>query len=276
MENKMSIILAIAITAMICIGGMSILGGGSSEAQETELSVTGSTTVQPLMSLFKENYENVTVGVSISITGGGSGQGISSAAQGTVDIGMASRALKSSEKTQYPDLVETKIANDGVAVIVGSNAGVTALTMEQIRGVYNGTYTNWNQVGGNDATIVVYNREASSGTRDCFESVVMGGSHFVLTANEVASNGAMKTSVANNQNAIGYVGLGYLDETTNEVTVDGVEPTVQNVRDEIYPISRGLFLLTDGAPAGWAGAFINWILSPAGQELVAQKGFVPL
>lgn len=272
----MSIILTIAITAMICIGGMSILGGGSSEAQETELSVTGSTTVQPLMSLFKENYENVTVGVSISITGGGSGQGISSAAQGTVDIGMASRALKSSEKTQYPDLVETKIANDGVAVIVGSNAGVTALTMEQIRGVYNGTYTNWNQVGGNDATIVIYNREASSGTRDCFESVVMSGSHFVLTANEVASNGAMKTSVANNQNAIGYVGLGYLDETTNEVTVNGVDPTVQNVKDGAYPISRGLFLLTDGAPAGWAGVFINWILSPAGQELVAQKGFVPL
>jgi len=276
LENKMSIILAIAVTAIVCIGGMSVLGGDTSEAQGAEMSVTGSTTVQPLMSLFKENYEEVTVGVSISITGGGSGHGISSAGQGTADIGMASRALKSSEKTQYPDLVETKIANDGVAIIVGDNAGVSALTMEQIRGIYNGTYTNWNEVGGNDASIVIYNREASSGTRDCFESVVMEDSDFVLTANEVASNGAMKTSVANNQNSIGYVGLGYLDSSTNEVTVDGVAPTVDNVSTETYPISRGLYLLTDGAPAGWAEAFINWILSPAGQEQVADSGFVPL
>ncbi len=218
--------------------------------------------------------------VDIQVTGGGSGVGVQSIGEGTADIGMSSRDLKSDEKTRYPDLVTTTIANDGIAVIVHPSNTVSGLTMAQIKAIYEGEITNWNEVGGPDRIIVVIGRDSASGTREFFSEKVMNREDFVATRLEKNSNGAVKQTVAQTPGAIGYVSLGYIDPeiTAVPVIVDGkpVEPTVENVVSKRYPIARSLLMITHGAPSGLAKEYIDFIVSPAGQKIVSDEGFVPI
>lgn len=245
---------------------------------ESEITITGSTTLQPIMVDFKEQYERETVGITLTITGGGSGGGILAAGEYTHDIGMTSRDVRESEKAQYPDMKEHVIGKDGVAIIVGSgvaNAGITDLTRAQVEGIYNGTYTNWKDIDGvTDKVIVPFTRDTASGTRDCFDSTVMKNSDISLDIRSSASNSQMKTDVNTNDWSVGYVGLAFLDDT-NPVDIDGVGPTVANVSSGAYEIQRDLILVTGGEPTGWTAAFLEWIMQPTAQKILEEKGFAP-
>jgi phosphate transport system substrate-binding protein len=278
----MAILAAIVIVAII-IGGYAAGWFGSEEepGQEMQtLAIQGSTTVLPITQKAAEKYMDNHPNVNIQVSGGGSSVGVKSAGEGTVDIGMASREMKDAEKTDYPNLNPIAIAKDGIALIVHPSNAVTSLSVEEVKGIYNGTYTNWSEFGGEDMEIVVVGRDSASGTREFFWTEVMHKEDFVPTMLEKNSNGAVKQTVSQTPGAIGYVGLGYLDEAVKALKIksDGkeVEPTVANVLNGSYPISRSLYLLVNGEPAGLIKEFIDFILGPEGQAIVEEEGFVPL
>jgi len=266
------------------IGGMVVgiiiltgcLGGNGVKT----LKIAGSTTVLPIVQKAAEEYMKKHPDVDIQVSGGGSSVGIHQVGEGIADIGMASRELKDEEKSRYPNLKPMVIAKDGIAIIVHPDNPITSLTLEQIRGIYNGTYTNWKEVGGPDKEIVVINRDSASGTREFFWKHVMQKDDFVATALEKNSNGAVKQTVSQTPNAIGYVGLGYVDNSVKAVKIkkDGmeIEPTVENVLNGEYPISRSLYMIANGEPEGIAKDFIDFVLSEEGQKIVEEEGFVPI
>lgn len=288
MENKNMAIVAVVIVAVMLIGAYAAgWFGGEAEPTEPEpggeiqtLTIQGSTTVLPIAQKAAEKYMDLHPNVDIQVSGGGSSVGVKSAGEGTVDIGMASRAMKDEEKSTYPDLNPIVVARDGIAMIVHPSNTVNSLSVEQIKGIYNGTYTNWSDVGGEDAEIVVVGRDSASGTREFFWKHVMNKEDFVPIMLEKNSNGAVKQTVTQTPGAIGYVGLGYVDESVKALNVktdgDEVEPTIENVINGSYPISRSLFMLVKGEPTGLAKDFIDFVLSDEGQAIVKEEGFVPV
>lgn len=244
------------------------------------LTITGSTTVLPVAAQAAEFYMDAHPGVDVQVNGGGSGVGVQSAGEGTAMIGMASRDLKSEEKEKYPELLEHQVAIDGIAIITHNTNPIASLTLDQVKAIYNGNITNWKDVGGNDASIVVIGRDSASGTREFFHEKVMNKEDFVQNQLEKNSNGAVKQSVEQTPAAVGYVGLGYIDETIHAVPilVDGtpVIPSIESVKDKSYPIARPLNFLTNGEPSGIIAEFITFIDSPEGQKIVTDEGFVPL
>ncbi|MDD4281218.1 MAG: phosphate ABC transporter substrate-binding protein [Candidatus Methanofastidiosa archaeon] len=252
------------------------LEGAAPSTLSGTIRIAGSTTVQPIASAAAEAFMGIHQNVTITVQGGGSGTGVTQAGQGVVDIGNASREVKASEYDTYPDLVATAVAADGIAVIVHPSNQVTALTPEQVKGIFTGEITNWSQVGGADRTIVVVIREDGSGTRATFEELVHNKIASAAGALQKASNGAVKTTVAQTPDAIGYCGIGYVDSSISAVTVGGVLPSETTILNGSYPISRNLYMLTNGEPSGLVKAFIDFILSDAGQDIVAEEGFIRL
>jgi phosphate transport system substrate-binding protein len=242
------------------------------------LSVTGSTTVLPIGQKAAESLMASNANVDVQVSGGGSSIGVQSVGEGTADIGMSSRELKDAEMEKYPDLVKHTIAIDGIAVIVNPANTVEALTLDQVRGIYNGTYANWHQVGGSDQQIVVVGRDSASGTREYFQESVMKKEDFTAGQLEKNSNGAVAQTIAQTPGAIGYVGLGYLDNMVQGLSIDvngnAVAPTVENVKAGTYPISREVYMFTRGEATGLAKVYIDFILSPDGQAIVEEEGFV--
>jgi phosphate transport system substrate-binding protein len=259
-----------------------ILVGGciSNSSTHDKITVDGSTTLLPIAQAAAESYMQNHSNANIVVSGGGSGQGITDIGTKKVDIGMSSRAVKASEMTTYPGLVIVSVAKDALTMIVHPSNGVNSLTIAQVKGIYNGTYTNWNQLGGSGQAIVVIGRESSSGSRDYFNSSIMGGQNVLSTMLEQASNGAVHDTVGTTPGAIGYVGLGYIDSAVKALKIDVngtlIEPSVANVLSKTYPVSRYLYMMTNGPAKGLAKDFINFILSTAGQKIVEQQGFVPL
>jgi phosphate transport system substrate-binding protein len=237
------------------------------------LSIAGSTTVQPLVEVLAEAFMDINPNLVIEVQGGGSSVGVTSAGEGTVDIGMASRAVKASEFEQFTDLQVVPIALDGIAIVTNPNIDLPSLSIEQVRDIFAGEITNFSEVGGPNAPITVVSREEGSGTRAAFEELVMEhGEKKLISENALLqqSNGQVRTVVATTPNTIAYLSFGFLDESTALVAIDGVEPTVDNVKNNSYPIARPLNMLTKGDPNELAQAFLNFILSPAGQEIVAK------
>jgi phosphate transport system substrate-binding protein len=281
MEGKTkTIISAVAIIAIIGIIAAAALGGWFRGENFETLTITGSTTVQPIVSKAAEVYMDKHSKVDVQVSGGGSSHGIQAVGSGVADIGMASRQIKSTETQSYPGLVEHVIAKDGIAVIVHPSNSINSLTLEGIRGIFNGTYTDWSQVGGASGTIVVVNRDSASGTREFFWKEVLHKDDFVATAQEYNSNGGVKTAVSSTPLAIGYVGLGFLDATVKDIEINVDETlykaTVENVLAGTYPISRNLYVYTKGEPTGLSKEFIDFILSDEGQQIVEDEGFIPL
>ncbi len=243
------------------------------------LQLAGSTTVQPLAEVLAESFMETNPDVVIEIQGGGSSVGVTSAGDGTVAIGSASRAIKDSEMETYPDLNVYTIAYDGIAVIVNPELDIPTLSVEQVRAIFSGSITNFSEVGGPDAEIVVVSREEGSGTRAAFEELVLtykdaNGESITdpITENAILqqSNGQVSTVISTTPNTIGYLSFGYLSDAVKGVAIDTIAPTVENVKNGTYSIFRPLNLLTNGEAQGLAKAFIDFILSDAGQEIVAE------
>jgi len=290
----MTMIIAVAVVGCLCFAGGYMLGSSGDNEDREVIVAAGSTTIQPLMSLFKEEYEKDHM-VNIGVMGGGSSAGISNALNGTADIGMVSRLLRGPGEIDA-GLIEHKIAMDAVVIIVHQsvyNGGITSITLDELKAIYmsSGTATNWSSIGSGayTAPIVPMDREAGSGTRDTFDSLALGSSSAVHKSGIVAhgSAGAMETAVSNTPNSIGYVGmdaLGHLPSTVkvlevvNPSTSTPVAPSESTVQNGTYVLNRYLTLCTLGAPeaGGAVEAFIKWIQSPAGQDVVSAGGFVKL
>ena len=270
-------ILVLALVATGCVGNEPT---SSSSQERTSIKVTGSTTVLPIAQLTAEAYMGTHPNTDIQVTGGGSSVGVQAAGEKTADIGMSSRDVKSDELKKYPNLVITTIGIDGVALIVNPSNTITSLTTTQIKDIYAGNYTNWKQVGGPDQAIVVVGRDSASGTREFFSEKVMNKGDFTSTQLEKNSNGAVQQTIAQTPGAIGYVGLGFIDNTVKAVKVDTngalVEPTIANILSGAYPLSRSLYMITNGQPTALAKTYLDYILSPEGQSILAEEGFVPV
>jgi phosphate transport system substrate-binding protein len=253
---------------------------GTTQSSGT-IKVTGSTTVLPIAQAAADAFLKQNPQANIQVSGGGSGVGVQAIGEKTVDIGMSSREVTPAEMTKYPGFVITPVALDGLTVIVNANNNpVNSLTLDQLQKIYNGTITNWMDVGGKDMAIVVIGRDSASGSRTFFTDTVMKGKNYVSTMFEKNSNGAIEQSVGQTPGAIGYTGLGFSDPKIKQlkINVNGtlVTPSVATVLDKSYPLSRYLYMITNGQPAGLTRDYINYIVSPDGQKIVLAQGFVPL
>ncbi len=252
----------------------------------------GSDTIVNLALAWAEKYQSLHPDVRISVTGGGSGTGIAALINGTVDIANASRKIKDEElseaKSKGIDPVEHIIARDAIAVIVNPENPVSQLTLQQISDMYSGKINNWSEVGGEDRPIVRLSRETNSGTHVYFlETVVRLGNSkdktlFSMDTLLLPSSEGIVAEVRQNPNAIGYDGLGYVPKDLKMIAIakkDGdayVLPAIDTVNDKTYPIARDLYMYTNGEPTGAVKEYLDWILSPEAQEIVAELGFVPI
>jgi len=252
----------------------------SSQGFAGELVIKGSTTVLPIAQKAAEAYMAENPDVKISLSGGGSGNGIKAIIDGTADIGNASRFIKQKEvnlastKEVYP--VPFRVALDAIVPVVNNKNNLSDLTMVQLKDIYLGKIKDWKEVDGTPGKIVVISRDSSSGTFGVWKDIVMKKKRVIPSALTVPSNGGIVQAVANTPGAIGYVGLGYLNHEIKAVSVDGVPGTEENTLNGSFPISRGLFMFTKGWPKGDTMGFISFILSEKGQKLVKEAGSIPI
>ncbi len=236
------------------------------------LIVAGSTSVEPFAELLAEEYMLKHPGSHIYVQGGGSSAGIEAVRSRAANIGMSSRSLMPAEA----DLHAVPIARDAIAVIVHPRNRVLDLTLDQIREIFSGKITNWGEVGGVPHPIILVTREEGSGTREAFQKLVMGKDEINLGALVQDSNGAIRQVVSNDPNAIGYISLGLVNEEVKALKVKGVEATVANIENGSYTLVRPFIFAFKGTPAGEAKAFLEFVLSPAAQKLLAKEGLVPI
>jgi len=235
------------------------------------ISIAGSTTVQPisdgLAEAFMKKYD-----INVTIQGGGSGTGIKMVGEGTIDIGASSREIKEDEKEKY-NIKIYPIAIDGLAIIVHPSNKIENLTMEQLKRIFAGEIENWKEIGGEDKDIVVVTRAEGSGTRDFFEKKVMEDVSLTRKAMQKPSNGAVKATVAGNENTIGYIGAGYIDDYVKAVRIEGIYPDPGNIRSGKYELSRKLYYMTKKESED-VKKFMDFVLSDEGQNIVEEKGFI--
>ncbi|MBN2241636.1 MAG: phosphate ABC transporter substrate-binding protein [Acidobacteria bacterium] len=252
--------------------------------REGTLLLEGSTTVGPISDAFAEAFQKMYPKVSITVNKTGSGNGAAALVDGRCDIAMMSRFMKDKEyKTAVtgakPFLpVAHAIAMDGVCVIVYPSNPVKALTREQVRGIYTGKIKNWKDLGGPSQAIVPISRDTSSGTYETFEGLVMNGEKMAANVEYVNSNPQAHSRVKSTTGAIGYVGLGFLDSSVKALEIDKIMPTRSSIAKGVYPISRPLFLFTNGYPelGTLVHEFCTFYLTEEGQEIIEAKGFVPV
>lgn len=238
------------------------------------LDIAGGTAHIPVMKEAAKRIMEANPDIRITVAGGGSGVGVQKAGEGLVQIGNTGRALKEGEIEKY-GLVSWPFAIDGVAAVVNPANPVSALSKEQLSKIYSGEIANWKEVGGADAAISLYMREDGSGTRETFETLAINEIEIAAKSNVVSSNGAMKTAVSQDENAIGYVGIGHLDDSIKAVVLDGMTPSQENAKNGSYKITRLLYMNTKGRPEGLTKAFIDYIYSPEGREITAKAGYIP-
>ncbi len=284
-DKRIMSLIALAVAALILI--LPGCGKGKKEPESTEkpaqklsgtVKVSGSTTVLPLAQEAAGRFMDENSGVDVEVQGGGSSVGITQVKEGVVDIGMSSRDLKPEEDDG--SLVDHKIALDIIAVIVHPEVGVTNLTAEQVKAIFTGQVKKWSDVGGSGGDIVVVVRDKASGTREMFDEKALGSSKDapvepVASAIECNSNGMVRETVASTKNAIGYISIGYVDETVKTVKYNDVEPTLSEAKADRYPLSRYLRLFTKGEPSGAVKAFIDYMLSDSFQRDVVSKDYIP-
>ncbi len=251
------------------------------QAGAGNIAIKGSTTVLPVAQKIAEEFMKENPDIKISISGGGSGEGIKAIIDSTTDIADSSRFLAQKEvdlavsKGVYP--VPFAVAYDCIVPVVHPGNPVKSLTLDQLKAIYKGEIKNWKEVGGGDQKIVVISRDTSSGTFEVWEEKVMKKERVYPGAMMQASSGAIVQAVSNNKNALSYIGIGYLTANVKALTVNNVKGSEETTLNGTYPISRALYMFTKGWPAGDVGKFINYAVHPTkGQKLVKAAGFVPL
>lgn len=242
--------------------------------------IEGSTTVLPIAQRAAEEYMDANSAADITVRGGGSGVGINSLIAGTCNIANASRAIKDSEiKTAVSKKKNPKsfiVAMDGIAVIVNKGNSVSGLSKQQISDIYTGKITNWSQIGGKDGKIILVSRDSASGTFESFSELALNKQKVAAGALMQASNQTIATTVSTTPGAIGYIGIGYINEFVKAVQIDGIDANNENVLSGKYPYSRPLFMYTDGEPKNEVKKFIDFVLGADGQKIVSEEGFVAL
>jgi phosphate transport system substrate-binding protein len=246
-----------------------------------EIVISGSTTVLPIMQKAGEAFMSANPGISLAISGGGSGNGIKALNEGLCHVAMSSRDIKSSELEQGSarnvKAVRTAIAVDALVPVVHPENPVSGLSAEQLRDIYTGKIRNWKELGGLDENIVLISRDSSSGTFETWETMIMMNEKVVPSALLQASNGAVVQIVAKNRKAIGYIGFGYLDASLKKLSVNNVEANTETALSNTWPIARELYVFTDGAPAGGVKKLVDYLLDPQkGQQAVKETGYIPL
>lgn len=249
------------------------------------IKVKGSDTTLPLTQMVAEAFNKQKGVTPVAVTGGGSGVGISALVEGTTDIAMSSRPLKFHEKVKFQAnklvVKEVVIAKDALSVIVHPSNKVGKLTRQQLEDIFTGKITNWKEVGGADARIIVYTRETSSGTYEFFKEHVMNKKNFARTALSMSATGSIIQSISQTKGAIGYVGLAYVNKHVKPLAVsydskNYVEPTLNNAQSGKYPITRPLFYFFDTKNEAKLKPFISYILSAKGQAIVKKDGYIPV
>ena len=274
----MKIIISLVLTAALFFGFMAQPGD--------VITVKGSDTMVILAQRWAEVYMSKHPDVTVQVTGGGSGVGISALINGTTDICNASRPMKQSEidklKARFNVLgVEIKTAKDGLSLYVNESNSVQELTLEQIKKIYTGETQNWKDVGGPDAKIILYGRENSSGTYVYFKDNVLQGADFSPTTQTMPGTGAVVNAVSKDKLGIGYGGAAYgkgikYVKVKKDAKSVAYEPTEANVKSGLYPISRFLYMYTRNRPTGALKEYVDWILSREGQEIVSKVGYFPV
>ena len=270
MKGKSFIVLS--LTLMFLMAGTVHAGN---------LVIKGSTTVLPIAQKVAEAYMKENPDVKISISGGGSGNGIKALIDGTTDIADSSRFIKDKEvalaveKGRYP--VPFAVAYDCIVPVVHPSNSMNNLTLDQLKAIYMGKVKNWKEIGGPDLKVVAVSRDTSSGTYEVWEEKVMKKERVFPGALSQASNGAVVQAVSKNKNAIGYIGIGYVNKSVKALTVNNIMGSAKTTLDGTYSISRALYMFTQGWPKGDTLNFINYVLHPEkGQKYVEEAGYVPL
>jgi len=257
-----------------------------SPGQRQTISISGSTTVLPIVQKAADQYMTLHPEANIQISSGGSGVGIQAIGAKTVDIGMTSREVTKDEMAKYPGFVVTTVAQDGIAVIVNPKNTIPYITLDQVKDIYLGKITKWTEitgagVPGTNNQIVIVGRDSASGTRTYFDETVLAKATPTQNMLEKNSNGAVLQTVAQTPGSIGYVSIGFVSTDVKALPIwynaqTIIAPSINTVKDKTYPVSRDLYVLTNGQPSGLAGDFIKYILSADGQKIVADEGYVTL
>lgn len=275
MKNTMS-----KIAKITAVSALALCGAAASA--ETKIVIDGSTTVGPISKAFADFYKENHSGVNITISESGSGNGVKSLMNNACDIANMSRFMKPAEFKSCVDKgilpVAHVVAFDGLAVVVNPKNPVKALTVSQIADIYTGKISNWKQLGGEDAKIVVVSRDTNSGTYETFNELVLKKAAITKDAEYVGSNGQARTRVNTTKNAIAYVGLGFVDDTVKPLSVEGILPTAKSVSTGKYPIARPLYMFTNGYPKMGSDVynFVTLHLSKEGREIVSDLGYIPV
>jgi phosphate transport system substrate-binding protein len=279
--------LAPAFLGALLLAGCPASKGDDADSAKNSIEIKGSDTMVHLVTNWAENYMKAHPGSEVSVTGGGSGTGIAAMINGTTDLCMASRQMKPKEielaGKQGAAPVRTVVARDGIALVVNPKNPISELTTDQLRQIFNGSLKSWKEVGGPDQPIQVLSRESSSGTYAFFNEHVMKKDDYSTAARLMPSTAAIIESCSQDQWSIGYVGLGYTKGADVKILAvkagpdaPAVVPSLKTVADESYVIARPLQIYTRGAPAGLGKSFVDYCLSPEGQKVVVDTGYIPL
>jgi len=277
MRVKLNVALLISIFAFWLAGTPLVIASDLDPflGVKGTLRIAGGTAHIPVMKEVAKRIMRMNRNIKITIAGGGSGVGIKQVGEGLVDIGDSGRKATEDEIKRY-GLKMFRFAIDGIAVVVNPENPLIRMKKTEIIDIFSGKLNNWKELGWKDRETNVYTRDASSGTRKVFWKKALKKGEIAKTANFVKSHGAMKSAISRDPYGIGYISVGYLDDTVAPVSLDGVFPTLENVRKGNYKISRGLYMNTKGEPSGLTRLFIDYILSKEGQKIVAEKGFIPV
>ena len=281
-ETKLVIIIVVILLLAIFFAS-----GGSTR---TKIKQKGSDTMLEIAQIWAEEYVKVNDNVTLSISGGGSGTGIAQMINGQIDIADASRPIKEYEiaiaQTQGIVPVEFRTCLDGIAVITNNNINISEISFIQLRGIYNGTIKNWNELGGPNLKITVYGRQSNSGTYVFFQENVLDNDDYRTDMQPLNGNSQIVDAVAGDDEGIGYVGVAYAENRASELNILKVKedenasaflPTMKNIATGDYPISRYLYIYTNDNPTGEIAQYVRWILDESGGQKVAEDlGFIPL
>jgi len=268
------------ITRIIFVGILCLLVAAPAAMAAGKVVIKGSTTVLPVAQAAAEAYMKLHRDVNISLSGGGSGDGVKALIDKSTDIANSSREMKPKEmdmaKAKGVNPVAHIVAIDAIVPIVNPRNRVRNLSIDQLSQIYQGKITNWKEVGGKDGAIHLFTRDEASGTREVFWEKALKKGTIAANANVVPSNGAMKGAIAQDKDAIGYAGIGHVDQTVKGVVLDGVVASQDNAMNGSYPVVRKLYMNTKGEPSKLVKAFIDYILGPEGAKLIAKAGYLPL